>query len=179
MPVVPLGPTQWCHSAWDHTQHTGSNQKKVRPCSACRLWDVFGLDPCPGGSAPCQSRAPTARKSGAAIPHWCTAGISARANPDCFVIMLSSNPISISGHSINRIKIELKVIIQLACPQGTRPGCSDPEPCCLQEAPKLSPRRAFGVARGADRAAHILHRCREARAALLSPSHPFHGPCAL
>lgn len=66
-------------------------------------------------------------------------GISARANPDCFVIMLSSNPISISGHSINRIKTELKVIIQLECPQGARTGCSDSETCCLQEAPRLSP----------------------------------------
>lgn len=140
---------------------------------------MFGLDPCPGGSAPCQSGAPTARKSGAAIPHWCAAGISARANPDCFVIMLSSNPISISGHSINRIKIELKVIIQLACPQGARPGYSDPEPCCLQEAPRLSRLYGSGVARGVDRAAHVQYHRREARAVLLSPSHPFHNPCAL
>lgn len=119
-------------------------------------------------------------KSGACIPHWCAAGISERANPECFVIVLSSNPISISGHSINPIKTWLKVITQLACPQGASPGHSGPAPGCLQAAPRLF----WGVGEaviGADRAAHIQHHRGDGDVGvvLLSPSHPFTAPVLL
>lgn len=118
-----------CQCLRPHTRHWArakKNQKKLGPSSGCRPCDVFGLDLCLGGNSPTQRWVLMACKSGAAIPLWCAAGIGARANPECFVIPLSSNPISISGHSINRIKIWLKVIIRPASPRGTSPACADP-----------------------------------------------------
>lgn len=78
-----------------------------------------------GENTPPRCNILAACKSEAAISLWCAAGICTKANPKCFVILPSSNPISISGHSINRIKTRLKVIIRPVHPQGAGPAWAD------------------------------------------------------
>lgn len=51
-----------------------------------------------GENTPPQCKVLAACKSGAAISLRCAAGICTKANPKCFVTLLSSNPVSISGH---------------------------------------------------------------------------------
>lgn len=136
------------------------------------------MDPCLGENAPPQRRVLTACKSGAAIPLWCAVGTGARANPECFVILLSSNPISISGHSINRIKIWLKVIMLPAYPWAVSLAPAGPAIAAQPSAMLLvSPQgfhhcRVLGVARAADRAGRVQHHHREVGAVPLAPSHP-------
>lgn len=62
-----------------------------------------------GENTPPQCKVLAACKSEAAISLQCAAGICTKANPKCFVTLLSSNPVSISGHPINRIRKRLKV----------------------------------------------------------------------
>lgn len=81
----------------------------------------------------------------------CAAGIRMKANPECFVILLSSNPISISGHSINRIRVRLKVIT------GPAEAATSPQPgpaastevwggqSCTQGSPCSAPPQRFGL----------------------------------
>lgn len=96
----------------------------------------------------------------------CAAGIRMKANPECFVILLSSNPISISGHSINRIRVRLKVITG-----------RQRQPPALSQA-LLLPAQRFGVARAAHRAAHVQHHHRDLGCAS-SPLLPLQSLCAV
>jgi len=129
-----------CTRCWAQSTKK-SDQDLAADCGMC--WDVSGLDPHLGGNVPPQYGALMARKSGAAVPLWCAAGIGARANPERIVILLSSNPISISGHSINRIKIWLKFLIQPARPWGVSPGCADPAVTALPSATLLASPQDF------------------------------------
>lgn len=110
-----------------------------------------------GENPPPQCTVLAACKSEAAISLCCAAGIRTKANPKCFVILLSSNPVSISGHSINRIRARLKVRIGAAGPgeQALRGQTQPPllSPICLQ-APRASPAQPFGAAARAARAQH-------------------------
>lgn len=118
-------------------------------------------------------------KSGACVPHWCAAGIGERANPECFVIVLSSNPISISGHSINPIKTWLKVITQLACPRGASPGHSGPAAGCLQAAPRLFLGGGGSSQRCRQGSPHSASPWRwRCRGCAFIPLPSFHSPCA-
>lgn len=138
---------------------------------------MFGLDPCLGRNGPPQHRVLAACKSETAAPIRCAAGIGMRANPECFIILLSSNPISISSHSINRIKMWLKVITQMTCPLGVSPVCADtaipaqPSASLLQ-APKAFTLAEFRVGSSCRRAAHVQNHHREAGAVPSAPSHP-------
>lgn len=143
---------------------------------------MFGLDPCLGRNGPPQRRVLAACKSETATPFWCAAGISVRANPECFIILLSYNPISISSHSINRIKMWLKVITQMTRPLGVSLACAytaipaQPSVSLLQ-APKAFTLAGFRVGSSCRQGSPCSASPQRGRGCAFSPFSPLQSLC--
>lgn len=94
-----------------------------------------------GENTPPQCKVLAACKSEAAISLQCAAGICTKANPKCFVTLLSSNPVSISGYPINRIRKRLKVGTGPAHPrEQVLRGQMQPPPAANPHALPASPK---------------------------------------